>query len=62
MNRLIAAHGLIKINDKYLLIKRTKMKRGKSNSLPDYWDIPGGMVEVGELPKYALEKLISGEK
>ena len=53
MNRLIA-HGLIKINGKYLLIKRTKTKRGKSNSLPNYWDIPGGMVELGELPKDAL--------
>ena len=53
MNRLIA-HGLIKINGKYLLIKRTKMKRGKLNSLPDYWDIPGGMVELGELPQEAL--------
>ena len=53
MNRLIA-HGLIKINDKYLLIKRTKIKRGKTNSLPNYWDIPGGMVELGELPKDAL--------
>lgn len=53
MNRLIA-HGLIKINDKYLLIKRTKMKRGKPNSLPNYWDIPGGMVELGELPQEAL--------
>ena len=53
MNKLIA-HGLIKINDKYLLIKRTKMKRGKPNSLPNYWDIPGGMVELGELPQEAL--------
>ena len=53
MNRLIA-HGLIKINGKYLLIKRTKMKRGKPNSLPNYWDIPGGMVELGELPQDAV--------
>ena len=53
MNRLIV-HGLIKINGKYLLIKRTKMKRGKPNSLPNYWDIPGGMVELGELPQDAV--------
>ncbi len=53
MNRLIA-HGLIKINDKYLLIKRTKIKRGKTNSLPNYWDIPGGMVELSELPRDAV--------
>ncbi len=53
MNRLIA-HGLIKINGKYLLIKRTKEKREKANLLPDYWDIPGGMVELGELPREAV--------
>ena len=53
MNRLIA-HGLMKINDKYLLIKRTKIKRGKPNSFPEYWDIPGGMVEIGEMPQDAV--------
>ena len=53
MNRLIA-HGLVKIDDKYILIKRTKIKRGKPNSLPEYWDIPGGMVEPGELPREAV--------
>lgn len=53
MNRLIA-HGLVKIDDKYVLIKRTKIKRGKPNSLPEYWDIPGGMVENGELPQDAV--------
>ena len=60
MNRLIA-HGLIKINGKYLLIKRTKMKRGKPNSLPDYWDIPGGMVELGELPQETLVRVTKEE-
>ena len=60
MNRLIA-HGLIKINGKYLLIKRTKMKRGKLNSLPDYWDIPGGMVELGELPQETLVRVTKEE-
>lgn len=53
MNRLIA-HGLLKINDQYILIKRTKIKRGKPNSLPEYWDIPGGMVEPGETPQTAV--------
>ena len=47
------AHALVKLNDRYLLIKRTKMKRGKENSLPEYWDIPGGMVEEGETPSDA---------
>ena len=41
----LIAHALIKIDDKYLIIRRTKIKRGKPNSLPEYWDIPGGMVE-----------------
>ncbi len=53
MNKLIA-HGLMKINDQYILIKRTKIKRGKPNSLPEYWDIPGGMVEQGETPQQAV--------
>lgn len=53
MNKLIA-HGLMKIDDKYLLIKRTPIKRGKPNSLPEYWDIPGGMVEEGESPQEAV--------
>ncbi len=52
-NRLIV-HGLIKIADKYLVIKRTEIKRGKPNMYPLYWDIPGGMVEGGELPQEAL--------
>ena len=49
----LIAHALVKLNDRYLLIKRTKMKRGKENSLPEYWDIPGGMVEEGETPSVA---------
>ena len=53
MNKLIA-HGLMKIDDKYILIKRTPIKRGKPNSLPEYWDIPGGMVEIGESPQEAV--------
>ncbi len=52
MNKLIA-HTLIKIDGKYLVIKRTRIKRGKLNTYPEYWDIPGGMVEDGELPKDA---------
>ena len=52
-HRLIV-HGLMKIDNKYLLIKRTEIKRGKPNVYPGYWDIPGGMVEAGELPTNAL--------
>ena len=43
-NKLIV-HGLMKINDKYLVIKRSIIKRGKPNVYPEYWDIPGGSVE-----------------
>ena len=52
-NFKLIAHALVKVNDKYLLIKRTPIKRGKPNSLPEYWDIPGGMVEEGETPSVA---------
>lgn len=52
-NFRLIAHALVKIGDKYLLIKRTPIKRGKPNSYPLYWDIPGGMVEVGEKPSEA---------
>ena len=52
-NFKLIAHVLIKIDGKYLIIRRTKIKRGKPNSLPEYWDIPGGMVEEGEMPKDA---------
>lgn len=51
-NRLIA-HSLIKAHGKYLVIRRNKVKRGQKNVYPAYWDIPGGRVEVGELPRMA---------
>ena len=53
-NFRLIAHALVKIGDKYLLIKRTLIKRGKPNSFPEYWDIPGGMVEIGETPRIAV--------
>ncbi|UNL42435.1 NUDIX hydrolase [Ligilactobacillus agilis] len=51
-NRLIA-HSLIKAHGKYLVIRRNKIKRGQKNVYPAYWDIPGGRVEPGELPRMA---------
>lgn len=59
-HRLIV-HGLMKIEDKYLLIKRTEIKRGKPNTYPKYWDIPGGMVEAYELPTDALIREVKEE-
>ena len=46
-NKLIA-HSLIKHQGKYLVIRRNKIKRGKKNVYPAYWDISGGRVEDGE--------------
>lgn len=51
-NRLIV-HSLIENNGQYLLIKRSEIKRDKKNFYPAYWDIPGGTVEDGELPRQA---------
>ena len=49
----LIAHTLIEKEGKYLLIKRSKIKRGLPNVYPSYWDIPGGSVEENELPKEA---------
>lgn len=54
MDNKLIVHGLMQINNKYLVIKRTEFKRGKRNVFPLYWDIPGGLVEKGELPREAL--------
>ena len=47
----LIAHALIEKDGKYLLIKRSKIKRGSPNMYPEYWDIPGGSVEEDELPR-----------
>ena len=49
----LIAHTLIEKNGQYLLIKRSKIKRGLPNVYPSYWDIPGGTVEENELPREA---------
>ena len=49
----LIAHTLIEKDGKYLLIKRSKVKRGLPNVYPSYWDIPGGSVEENELPREA---------
>lgn len=48
-NRIIV-HTLIKFNNKYLVTKRSE----KEFTYPKYWDIPGGLVEYGELPRNAV--------
>ena len=49
----LIAHTLIEKEGKYLLIKRSKIKRGLPNVYPSYWDIPGGSVKENELPREA---------
>ena len=49
----LIAHTLIEKDGKYLLIKRSKIKRGLPNVYPSYWDITGGSVEENELPREA---------
>ena len=49
----LIAHSLIEKDRKYLLIKRSKIKRGLPNVYPSYWDIPVGSVEENELPREA---------
>ena len=53
MTAKLIAHTLIEKDGKYLLIKRSKIKRGLPNVYPSYWDIPGGSVEENELPREA---------
>ena len=49
----LISHTLIEKEGKYLLIKRSKIKRGLPNVCPSYWDIPGGSVEENEQPREA---------
>lgn len=49
----LIAHVLLSVEDSYLIIKRSAIKRGKPNVYPNFWDIPGGGVEENELPRDA---------
>ena len=46
----IIVHTLIKSNEKYLVTKRSRQE----TTYPEYWDIPGGLADYGELPKDAV--------
>ena len=52
----LIAHVLVHSGDDYLLIQRSEIKRGQPNVYPTYWDIPGGGVEKGELPRDGAEE------
>jgi 8-oxo-dGTP diphosphatase len=54
-------HGMIVDNDRVLLIKRSKIKRGKPNYNALRWDIPGGKVESKESPREAVIREIKEE-
>ena len=47
----LVAHGIIVDEGKVLLIRRSKIKRGKINFNADRWDVPGGTVEKEENPR-----------
>lgn len=49
----LIAHALFKREDRYLVIKRSLIKRGQPNVYPGYWDILGGRVEELEVPQAA---------
>lgn len=46
----IIVHALINAKNGYLVTKRSK----EETTFPEYWDIPGGLAETGELPREAV--------
>lgn len=59
-HRLIV-HGLIRVNEDILILKRTKYDGDKLNVYPEYWDFPGGSVDELELPSDALIREVKEE-
>ena len=57
----LIVHGLITINRKYLLLKRTALDGSTPNVYPGFFDIPGGTVENFELPQNALIREVKEE-
>lgn len=57
----LIAHGLIIQKNKVLLIKRSKIKRGRPNFNAERWDVPGGIVEVHEPPRKTVEREVKEE-
>lgn len=55
-NRIIV-HALINAKNGYLVTKRSK----EETTFPEYWDIPGGLAETGELPREAVIREIKEE-
>lgn len=57
----LIVHGLIIKDGKVLLIKRSRIKRGKPNFNAGRWDIPGGTVEINEEPRKAVVREVKEE-
>lgn len=55
-NRIIV-HALINAKNGYLVTKRSK----EETTFPEYWDIPGGLAEIGELTREAVIREIKEE-
>jgi 8-oxo-dGTP diphosphatase len=53
----VAAHGLIKKDNKFLITKRSMA----DNYMPGYWDIPGGTIKFQENIKDGLDREIFEE-
>ena len=46
----IIVHSLITYDDKVMVTKRSK----NEDTYPEYWDIPGGLANIGEMPRDAV--------
>ena len=57
MKRKIVLTGIIRYNDEYLIVKRSK----NDDFLPGIWEFPGGNIEDGELILDALKREIYEE-
>ena len=57
MENKIIVHAIIKHNNKYLVTKRSK----NENVYKEYWDIPGGLANLGETPREALIREVKEE-
>jgi 8-oxo-dGTP diphosphatase len=58
MNKFfIAGHALIRKGEKYLVLKRSE----KNDYMPLKWDIPGGIVEMGETVEQAVIREVKEE-
>ena len=53
----VAAHGLIKKDNKFLVTRRSSI----NDYMPNIWDIPGGTIEFGEKAIDALNREIKEE-